>query len=661
MTRTLIIGVLTAAFLFPSVSFALIPNDNQWKQTTSTELIHLSDAWDISTNARAVVVAVIDSGVDITHPDLAENIWVNEQEQLDGADNDNNGFIDDLNGWNFVNNTPSVRPNPTAASSTKIGIQHGTVVAGIIGAVGNNNIGGAGVAWRVKIMPLKILGENGDGDSDMAVKAIDYAIKQKADIINLSFVGQTPSRNFIQAIRRAYRAGIVVVAAAGNAPENGIGINLDITPHYPVCFDDPLQEENWVIGVAALDTEGNLASFSNYGKRCVDISAPGKKIPSLLFFEPAHGFFDLLGGTWSGTSVAAPYVTGVAALIKGLQPTWGPEEIRRALLENVDPLRGNDTNVAGRGILNAFKAVRYAARGGNARSPDGTVVATGQIRGVPQVTLFDRSLNSVISFPVARTAVNGTNVVLADVENSGVTSVIAAVPDRRGTLIRIFNRDGKLVREFRPFGSAVRTSISLASGDLTGDGIDELLVGAPSRRMARVLSPEGVTQLDIPIPERGNFFLEMITESQRPFIATIVPHATDYAVYVWDTIGAFERLYTIPRRVTAKRAEVVGAADRFGTGARQLYVATTSGPTVNVQFFLPDGKPDITYAARAARGAVFGFTFGPVNGAETPQLLIGSQAGGVLAYDTASAGGMVSSTVDTRLVRSPWRALYFGR
>ncbi|MDQ5931782.1 MAG: thermitase, partial [Patescibacteria group bacterium] len=201
---------MCALFLSPSVVLALVPNDPQLNLKGGVESLQLPQAWDITQGSSDVIVAVIDAGVDISNSDLTENIWLNPKEQSDGVDNDGNGLIDDVRGWNFVKNNGDVRPIAAAGETSRIGLNHGSVIAGIIGAVGNNGVGGAGVNWRVKILPLKILDERGEGDTDLAVKAIDYAIQKKASIINLSFVGPTPSLDFIQAVRRAYRAGILV-------------------------------------------------------------------------------------------------------------------------------------------------------------------------------------------------------------------------------------------------------------------------------------------------------------------------------------------------------------------------------------------------------------------------------------------------------------------
>ncbi|MCX6780542.1 MAG: S8 family peptidase, partial [Candidatus Magasanikbacteria bacterium] len=478
--RNLIITVIGAAFIasVPLFVYARVPNDPSLNQIGGLELLQLPQAWDITQGTSNVVVAVIDAGVDINNPDLAENIWTNPSERIDGIDNDGDTYIDDVHGWNFVDNNNDVRPRSagSATSTSRVGINHGSVIAGIIGAVGNNGIGGSGVNWHVKLMPLKILDDRGDGDTDLAVKAIDYAIQKKANIINLSFVGPTPSLDFIQAVRRAYRAGILVVAAGGNGSEGAVGVNLDNIPQYPVCFDDPLKEENWVIGVAALDARGLLAPFSNYGSRCIDLSAPGYRLPSTELYDPSTGRSEIYGGSWSGTSIAAPFVSGVAALVKSVQPAWGPDQIRKAILSTVDPIPGNVNHDAGLGSVNAYKAVRYAKQGGDGGLPTGFYIAPVKTARGTIAHIFDTQFKEIKSATISPLSVNA-KIVTADFDNAGIAQIVAAVPDRKGSLVRIFQRDGKFIREFRPFGSAERGDMSIVSVDVNGDGADELFIG----------------------------------------------------------------------------------------------------------------------------------------------------------------------------------------
>ena len=219
--------------------------------------IDVPEAWDVATGSRNVVIAVVDTGVAYNHPDISANIWTNTGETscLDGIDNDGNGYIDDCHGWDFLGNDP----DPMDFHG------HGTHVAGIIGAMGNNGEGITGVMWKAQIMPLRFLGINGKGTSADAVSAILYAGENSANIINLSWGGENYSRALKDAIDVS---GAVVVCAAGNS-----GSNNDRTPHYPSSYSSAN-----IISVSATDSDDDLAFFSNYGKTSVDIAAPGMDI-----------------------------------------------------------------------------------------------------------------------------------------------------------------------------------------------------------------------------------------------------------------------------------------------------------------------------------------------------------------------------------------------
>ena len=243
----------------------------------------------------------LDSGVDIDNPDLKHNIWVNiNEKQFDQIDNDGNGKIDDFYGWNFTDNNNNVRPQ--FENFSELGVNHGTIVSGILSARGNNGQGIAGAAWQTKIMPLKVLDNSGYGDSLTLVDAINYAIDKKVDVINLSVVGHNFSQALQNALERAWQAGIVIVAATGN--EVGSGQDMDITPAYPVCNDG---SDNIIIGVVAVDRNNKLANFSNYGSRCSDIAAPGVNFFSTVAYNETYpGFNHYYKGGYSGTSVATP-------------------------------------------------------------------------------------------------------------------------------------------------------------------------------------------------------------------------------------------------------------------------------------------------------------------------------------------------------------------
>ena len=273
--------------------------------------IDAPEAWDTTTGSSSVVVAVIDTGIDYTHPDLAANIWNNIDEiPGNGVDDDLNGHVDDTRGWDYINNDA----NPMDDNS------HGTHVAGTIGAVGNNLIGVAGVCHTVKLMPLKFLGSGGSGSTANAIRCMDYATANGAHITNNSWGGGGFSQLQLEAIQRARDAGILVVAAAGNSNTNN-----DTTPFYPANYN--AQSSN-VLSVAATTATDAKASFSSYGAVSVDIAAPGAGTYSTVL---AGGYANK-----SGTSMAAPHVAGAAALVRAAYATISLAQLKGRLLQNVD-------------------------------------------------------------------------------------------------------------------------------------------------------------------------------------------------------------------------------------------------------------------------------------------------------------------------------------
>ena len=244
------------------------------------------EAWDATTGSGSTVVAVIDTGVDYRHPDLTGNMWVNADEVPgNGVDDDANGYIDDVHGYDFYNNDG----NPLDDHS------HGTHVAGTIGAVGNNGTGIAGLNWDVEIMALKFLGADGSGTTSDAIEAIRYATDNGAHISNNSWGGDPFSQALYDAIRDARDVGHIFVAAAGNGNFIGFGLDNDATPFYPAGY-----ELDNIVAVAATDHRDDIAIFSNYGATTVDLGAPGV---SILSTTPNGNY-----GNNSGTSMAAPHV-----------------------------------------------------------------------------------------------------------------------------------------------------------------------------------------------------------------------------------------------------------------------------------------------------------------------------------------------------------------
>jgi hypothetical protein len=275
-------------------------------------------------------VAVIDSGIDYTHPDLAANMYTNPGEIPDnGVDDDRNGFVDDVRGWDFRDNDNDPMDNRG----------HGTHVAGTIGAVGNNGIGVTGVAWEVTLVPLRFIGRDGLGTSAGAIEAIDYAIGAGVDIINASWGTPLFSQPLLESITEASDAGILFVTSAGNA-----GIDADVIPHYPSGFDVPA-----IVAVAATDHNDSLASFSNYGALTVDLAAPGVSTLSTFPFDDY--------GRLSGTSMASPHVAGTAALVLAVAPGLDALSLKDNLLASVDAIPDLAGRLVSGGRLNAFRAL----------------------------------------------------------------------------------------------------------------------------------------------------------------------------------------------------------------------------------------------------------------------------------------------------------------
>ena len=342
----------------------LTPNDPYYTQQWYLQSLNMPLVWNQETGEKDVIIAVIDSGIDTKHPDLHDNIWVNQKEILgDNIDNDYNGYVDDINGWDFVTNTNDPSPKYdinclTNKSCIEEGIFHGTFVSGIAAAIGNNNLGITGISWHTKFMPLRVLNEDGSGNTQDVVRAIDYAINNKADIINLSFVGNTYDIDLQQTLEKAYKKGIVIVAAAGNENAKGQSINLDLEKAYPICIRGS-NDQKIIIGVAASDNYGKLAGFSNYGSSCVDIIAPGKDFFGTLVYDKLIPSFNkYYGGPYSGTSLATPIVSGIAALMKSYNPTLTNQQIMDLILNNADNIDAQNPSYAGKlgkGLIDPVK------------------------------------------------------------------------------------------------------------------------------------------------------------------------------------------------------------------------------------------------------------------------------------------------------------------
>ena len=313
------------------------PDDVYYSYQYGPQLMAAPGAWDVTTGKDDLLALVIDTGIEVHHPDLAQNIWVNPKEvPNNGLDDDYNGYIDDVNGMNAI----------TRIGSGIDDNGHGTHVAGIIGAVGNNTIGIAGIAHKLKLVSMKFLSSSGVGSSVNAIRAINYGIAlkragHKVVVMNNSYGSSAFSKPFLDVVKLAESEGILFVASAGNS-----AANTDVYPSYPANYS-----AGNVISVASVTSSGSLSSFSNYGATSVHIAAPGSGILSSIL---KHKY-----GYKSGTSMAAPHVSGLAVLTNSVC-NLSVAQVRSAILNNGLKLSALQGKVSSASLANAVGAV-YAA------------------------------------------------------------------------------------------------------------------------------------------------------------------------------------------------------------------------------------------------------------------------------------------------------------
>ncbi|MHC4308354.1 MAG: S8 family peptidase, partial [Planctomycetota bacterium] len=365
------------------VSTSLIPNDPLFSEQWSLAKIDAPSAWDIHTGSSDIIVAVIDTGVDYEHADLDDNMWVNADEIAgNGIDDDGNGYIDDVYGYDFINDDSDPADDHG----------HGTHCSGTIAAETNRKPKRdvAGVCWEASIMGLKFLGADGYGNDEDAVKAFYYAVENGADITSNSWGGGAYSETMEEAINYAYSQGVIMVAAAGNDNSN--------LPHYPAFYEH-------MISVTATDLNDQRASFSNYGG-WVDIAAPGVDVLSLIAG----------GGTieMSGTSMACPHVAGACALLLSANPMQSCDEIYDVLVETVDPI---SPEICLSGRLNLSNAMSSVV------SPKGRIDLDHDSYArlsVVSVRLADSDLDGEGSYEVSLTTSGG------DSETVVLTEIVSA-------------------------------------------------------------------------------------------------------------------------------------------------------------------------------------------------------------------------------------------
>lgn len=323
----------------------LTPNDTFYSDIWALPKIGAPSAWDSSTGSTNITVAIVDTGILLNHPDLSSNIKVNSSEIANNSiDDDLNGYVDDRLGYNTIDENGDAND----------GEGHGTHVAGTIGAIGNNNLGVTGICWSCKLLPVKVLDDNGDGTSESVAAGVDFARIRGADILNLSLGGAGDDPVLESALQSASNAGKLLVFAAGNE-----GVNNNTTPSYPANYSF-----TYSLTVAATNSSDERAGFSNYGTTTVHLAAPGVDILS-TYLSNNYAYSD-------GTSMAAPQVSGALAILRSLGATSA--EAKNCILNGVTAVSGLLVSSGGR--LNLASSVNLCSNSSGTPTPTPTVSPT---------------------------------------------------------------------------------------------------------------------------------------------------------------------------------------------------------------------------------------------------------------------------------------------
>lgn len=531
----IICGVLSLS-VGETVFAVTIPNDPRFSFVTPVyDQIGALRAWDTTTGSKEVVVAVLDSGVDMQHPDLRENIWHNPNERLNGLDDDNNGFIDDMSGWDFVSNDND--PSPIFDTKNQYefpDLAHGTVVAGLIGAVGNNNTDAAGIAWRVSIMPIRVMDEKGTGNIENVVKALRYAQANGAFIVNLSFGGNDSSADLESTLKDLYEKNVLTVVAAGNHDASTSG-NLDFSPVYPACADQNSGVDS-VLTVASINEFGGTSSFSNYGS-CIDLVAPGERISSTVPYEPTiTQFKSSFAGYFSGTSMSAPLVAGAAVLIKTINPDFTAREVKGALYISADPVEvplGNKRTL-GFGKLNIERALRVV-RDTTTPPPaeeqdskedqvkDKELIVVGKRTGFGEVRFYDTNFGVIKDIQLFEVTKKPKTVNYAFGNDSYGFPVIYAA---HSGVIDVFTDDASLIYTLNPKLSG---EISVLLADVTPEVGNELIVSSNKSNLVKIYNEQGdlVSEIKNPLKRNGGLMVSIV--SGELYISPLTNTATTVA------------------------------------------------------------------------------------------------------------------------------------
>lgn len=674
--RALLAAVSSA--LLPSLVLAQTPNDPQYGEQWYLDAIHAPAAWESTTGSSSIIVAVLDTGLDLQHEDIGANLWINTKEIAgNGKDDDANGFVDDVHGWDFIDDDNDPSPNPVNDSSEEA-ISHGTLIAGEIGAIGDNHLGVSGVNWSVKIMPVRMLDDQGGGTEFDAANAIRYAVRNGAKVINLSFAGNEASAALQNAVKDAYAKNVVVVAAMGNDARD-----TDANPVYPACLRTT--DDDWVIGVTAITDLNQGASFTNYGTICADVAAPGTNIYGLSYYNVSEGYPDSYQGSWSGTSMASPLVAGAAALLFSKYPTLSAGDVRNILKLSVDPVNiaGFFSGELGAGRLNIERALAMAASYAPAVEPSSepsveepavepetkTEAPTGSdnilkysyaVFGAPAGVAPDVNVRYADGSEYARFAAyssnfhGGVRVATINNDHDGIPEIVTGAGESGGPHVRVFKAFGALAHEFFAYDKESSHGVSIAIGDINGDGEEDIVTavgaGVSQDVVAWTESGEELSRFPASIFPASSALSVSTADidddiADEITIAGIIDGVVHVAVY--DNDGRY--LVDFVPFPSAKSVSV-SAGDRDGDFIDDIFVSNmSSGNSVNVVTKI------------GALSGVFTLQDQPPSGTSTVGIDIDLDGGDdMMTLENIDAGLVSLMSSDGKTILGSWHAPTFG-
>ena len=566
--------VVDYAEKIPLVKTDHVPNDPALLNANRKyhlELIKAFQAFDIFTNGSAKI-AIVDDAVNINHEDLAANIWINPGEiPNNGIDDDNNGYIDDVKGYDVADNDPDV---------TNINFSHGTHCAGIASAVTNNGTGVASVGYNCKIIPIKVSPDNTYG-YNYAYEGIAYAIAAGADVISLSWGRNGEICNTEEMIiQDAYNQGIVVIAAAGNDDTN--------SPHYPAAYEH-------VIAVASTDIHDAKSGFSNFGN-WVDVSAPGQYIYSTLSYSnSSYGYL-------SGTSMSCPLVAGLCGLIKSMNPELTVDDIENRIKSTADKIDSKNPAYAGKlggGRINAFNAIRCLTTSfspyNNFSLGDQAQYIQGDWNGddkddllriIPNQSYANIWSSNGVSFSVSTFNPNigisfgdASQYLVGDWNGDGKDDLLRIIPNQTYTNIWLSNGNGFSISTFNPnigitFGDASQYLV----GDWNDDGQDDLLRIIPNQTYTNIWFSNGS---------------EFSISTFNPNIGITFGDASQYLVGDWNDDGQDDLLRIIPSQTYANIWSSNGTEFSISTFDPNLSIDLGDANQYHVGDWNGDNKDDL--------------------------------------------------------------------